>query len=208
MDIPTLKMKPKNAWNSYREYKKSLGENASQKDKAVMEAYKALGQHKTVINLIEAFKDAGVFKNGLPKLAIARADFHGGTTQCERGFHMGWLRFDSNPKYGYKTLNERENSTTVLKLPENTLEPMEDPGDEEGKNMYTIIGKAIVPTIPPNLRPGETMLKNYWILWEADWDAPPVDPILLKHLGDYLYAVVAEWDLTEVERSVLRRTED
>lgn len=42
------------------------------------------------------------------------------------------------------------------------------------------------------------------ILWEAEWQAvPPKDPALLRHLGGDLYAVVAVWDLTELERAVL-----
>lgn len=31
----------------------------------------------------------------------------------------------------------------------------------------------------------------------------PVDPALLKHIGGDLYAVVATWDLTDLERAVL-----
>ena len=40
--------------------------------------------------------------------------------------------------------------------------------------------KAMVPTIPVHLRP-KGDLKNYHILWEAEWEAAvPVDPILLR----------------------------
>ena len=62
--------------------------------------------------------------------------------------------------------------------------------------------KAVVPTIPPDLRP-KAKLSNYWILWEADWEEVPTDPMLLRHLGGSMYAVMAQWDLTEVERAVL-----
>lgn len=65
---------------------------------------------------------------------------------------------------------------------------------------------AIVPTIPPRLRPPHN-LSGYHILWEAEWGQedvlPPGDPALLRHLGGDLYAVLAVWDLTPLERSVL-----
>lgn len=64
--------------------------------------------------------------------------------------------------------------------------------------------KAMVPTIPPALRHA---LRGYVILWEADWTVgamiPPGDPALLKHLGGDMYALLAVWDLTPLERAVL-----
>jgi hypothetical protein len=65
---------------------------------------------------------------------------------------------------------------------------------------------AVVPIVPPQYRP-KFKLSNYHILWEADWKRVPVDPILLKHLGGSLYAVLASWDLTEIEQAVLRGRE-
>ena len=69
---------------------------------------------------------------------------------------------------------------------------------------------ALVPIVPPRHRPRRnTALRNYHVLWEVDdWQwmeapKPPVDPALLKHLGGDIYAVVATWDLTELERLVL-----
>lgn len=35
-----------------------------------------------------------------------------------------------------------------------------------------------------------------------NWKLPPGDPLLLKHLAGTLYAVLAVWDLTELERAV------
>jgi hypothetical protein len=59
-----------------------------------------------------------------------------------------------------------------------------------------------VPLIPPRLRPAGD-LSNYHILWEANWQAPPTDPLLLRHLSGPLYAVLACWDLTPIERAVM-----
>lgn len=66
------------------------------------------------------------------------------------------------------------------------------------------VQRAMVPLIPPALRPASDF-KNFFILWEAEWqpDVAPKDPALLKHVGGDLYAVLAVWDLTELERAVL-----
>ena len=64
---------------------------------------------------------------------------------------------------------------------------------------------AIVPLVPPRLRPKD--LSKYYILWEAEWDPlAPVDPFLLKRLTNRFFAVVAEWDLTPLERAVIEGT--
>lgn len=63
-----------------------------------------------------------------------------------------------------------------------------------------------MPTIPPKLRPKRGQLGLYHLLFEAEWGLdpdPPVDPALVRHLGGDLYAVLAVWDLTDVERAVL-----
>lgn len=69
---------------------------------------------------------------------------------------------------------------------------------------------AMVPLVPPrHWPPRATALRSYVTLWEVDdwaWTrqpAPPRDPALLRHIGGDLYAVLATWDLTELERLVL-----
>ena len=48
------------------------------------------------------------------------------------------------------------------------------------------------------------MLTGYHVLWEAEWQqVVPRDPFLLRHIGGDLYSVVAAWDLTDLERSVI-----
>jgi hypothetical protein len=68
--------------------------------------------------------------------------------------------------------------------------------------------KAMAPVIPPALRPAHH-LRNYHLLWEAEWSRiprPPGDPALLKHVAGDLYAVLAVWDLTPLEQAVLAGT--
>ena len=64
--------------------------------------------------------------------------------------------------------------------------------------------RALVPTVPPRLRPAGN-LDSYHVLFEPEWqgDPEPADPALLKHIGGDLWAVVATWDLTPLEAAVL-----
>jgi hypothetical protein len=63
--------------------------------------------------------------------------------------------------------------------------------------------------VPPDVMPARGCdLSKHFVLWEVEnWDAaPPIDPILLRPIGGNLYAVVAQWDLTEVERMIIAGT--
>jgi hypothetical protein len=67
---------------------------------------------------------------------------------------------------------------------------------------------AVTPIIPVE---GRALMEGYkfsLVLWEADWQPVPVpvgDPaILIPLIGD-LYAVGYVWDLTELEKEVLRK---
>jgi hypothetical protein len=69
---------------------------------------------------------------------------------------------------------------------------------------------ALVPIVPPRHLPRVNAdLTKLLTLWEVeDWTwgrdpAAPQDPALLQHLAGDLYAVLATWDLTELERLVL-----
>jgi hypothetical protein len=59
-------------------------------------------------------------------------------------------------------------------------------------------------TVSNDCFPGGS-LGNYHILCEADWEDVPVDPILLRHLSGALYAVLATWNLSPLERAVMRK---
>jgi hypothetical protein len=69
--------------------------------------------------------------------------------------------------------------------------------------------------VPADVRASVTgTLAEYFIPWEVEqWanrrisSRPDRDPYLRKHIGGDLYAVVAEWDLTELERMVMACTD-
>ncbi len=69
---------------------------------------------------------------------------------------------------------------------------------------------AQVPIVPPRHRPRlNADLSKLAVLWEVDeWTwmdspRPSRDPALLQHVGGDIYAVLATWDLSELERLVL-----
>lgn len=84
-------------------------------------------------------------------------------------------------------------------------------------------GYALVPMIPPEVRRGlrngngsrcrkhaASNDRKRFILWEVDeWSdtrlrsQPDRDPLLLEHLHGEMYIVLAQWDLTEIERMVM-----
>jgi hypothetical protein len=158
-----------------------------------------------VIDLWEAFKSSGLDKNGDTKIAISRADFKQVQLFKEQdgsGFFTGYMgRW--KPR---KTISRGDIETPANTF--NWLRPdMTKPATWNNDIIRKIV-KAPVPLIPPAILIDEVKfnLKNYYILWEVEeWkQIPPKDPMLLKQLTPNLYGVLATWDLTELERAIIR----
>lgn len=145
-------------------------------DRAIMAGYRAIAKGRAIVNPREAILKAGFDSLCRPRLAIAPANFR-------------WQRWWSNGEQGHFT----EKPSWTFRFPDGVRSS--DPRN------YT----AQVPLIPPAIRPGNTQLRHYWILWEADWKEAPRDPMLLKRLSGDLYVVLATWDLTDLERAAMGR---
>jgi hypothetical protein len=67
------------------------------------------------------------------------------------------------------------------------------------------MASTVVPLVPPRFRPRRPRLARCHVLWEVEeWSpVPPVDPALLRHIRGDLWAVLATWDLSPLERAVL-----
>jgi hypothetical protein len=192
-------------------------------DRAVMRGYKALAAGHQVIHLTTTLAAGGTtgvdvvanrWADGrrrlryertvlVPALAVVRADARQVWTRPlprDRGF-----TFQANDWNWHPTKRDRVDvSENVFdrdhEYAQRSLKPPEAWIENEARL------RAIVPTIPPPFRPPHK-LSGYHLLFEAEWSQgmplAPGDPALLKHLAGDLYAVLAVWDLTPLERAVL-----
>ena len=229
MQIETLKMDPEIARVHFNRYRKAVavhreerrrelakqGKEAGRKlgrvriaknrieqeDEKLLTLYRELYKGQQVIDLPRVMRNAGLCEElRLPVLAIAEADAlevrlsinpygMGSHTFC---FHDDRANTWSSHYKKHKVYLHRDVFGTELT---NTQWRAEH-GYPTGQF------KALVPAIPPHLRPDKP--EKYHILWEAEWSyAAPLDPILLKRVTPDHYVVVAQWDLTPVEQSVL-----
>lgn len=168
-------------------------------DDAVIRGYRELARGNRLVQLSVAVAAAGVQevlyrkRDGeatalVPRLAVTRAD--------ARHCFCGGVREDGAVTFYADDPNARRRADKIA-FPAGTF-----PDDQRCFMASWSRARAIVPQVPAPLRP-KSHLRNYHLLWEADWGAVPVDPALLKHLGGDLYVLLAVWDLSPLERAVL-----
>jgi hypothetical protein len=197
MNVHTIEVPPDLARLKLDEYKALRENQRTTEDRLLERAYKAVAGGARVIDISQAFRSTGLNEFGQPRLAIARAD-------------EKFCRFRSDAEYqsnrilpsGYRpgfTINETWNSyasRSNILLPVGVF-----PGPQKITGQFL---RTQVPHIPPSARP-VYKLENYHVLFEVKkWEAYSVDPYLLKRISSgYLFIVEAEWELTELEASLL-----
>lgn len=191
MKLPTIAIPRHEARAHFLAYRRAVRERAEKDDQALMSGYRALSRGKRVINGAEAIAQGGVGADGLPALAITRAD----AERCFVRYQSdGAVLFGANDNLIFWF--SRPSRTMIRRFAADTLPRFTGAASHRD-------GEARVPMVPPRFRPKHA-LSNYHILWEATWSRlAPKDPALLKDIGGGLYVVLAIWDLTELERSVL-----
>jgi hypothetical protein len=200
------------ALEKFNEYKAALRISRSQHDRMMKAVYGALSEGLGVINPRTAIIKAGVEPTNFhPRLAISRADRD--TVYFKRDHGSDAAFFSSSERFFLNASNKSAQTRRdqfafgVGQLPRSIELARRSFWD----TLYQQAVKATVPIIPPEHRPHEESLSGYSILWEVEkWEAlprprrAPGDPMLLKPLAQTgLYAVMAHWDLTDIEKMVL-----
>jgi len=207
--LATIDMPRTEARKAFLNYRRAMyaqrDEGARAEDEQIMRCYRALALGRQVVDIGDAIKRGGERpRDHLPRLAIARADE---THIFVRRWDDGSVTYTGDDilfRWGDRYMAEKK--SRVLSVRAGTLPDLRT--EEESRRWSSRgtqrDGRAIVPVVPPPLRPVK-LLKNYHILFEADWQPQPKprDPALLKHLGGPIYAVVALWDVSPVEATVL-----
>lgn len=200
MEIETITMDREEASERLVAYRRHLEgrhcQNIAEEYRGALAGYEALANGTPLINLQDAIRSGGFDEKMRPNLAVARADrkevhFHWGT-----GWNSPWgtARFDTGRGSGAATL-------------------LIEVDMSDGPDGLRSDGYAIVPMSPPeaiNAIGGGSNLRKHVILWEVEEWAdrrisvmPDRDPLLLRLINGDLYAVMAQWDLTELERQVM-----
>ncbi len=206
MDVPMIEMDPAEARERLKAYRGALHLGADAEYEAAVAGYEALAKGTPVIQFGEAIRAAGRFEDGRPKLAVARADRNQVRFSCDGGRRATF----SATRGQWRDWNYRRDHPDGLLLMDVDMEPA---------GFYVHMGWALVPMVPPHAveaAGSRAKLKDYLILWEIEegWAdrairaEPDIDPYLLKPIHGDLCAVVAEWDLTDLERAVMSGRRD
>ncbi len=190
------------ARRAFLDYRRAVGSATGERKReyeGLMRGYKAIAAGKQVIDLHGTMTTAGLqHDTAYPRLAICRAD----ASKCfVRMGQNGSARFMADSENVYSK------AKSVL-LPESTFQRYTyhyERGYSNRPQGWREVASALVPIVPPQLQPERGGLALYHILWDAVWTPePPRDPLLLRHLSGHLYAILAAWDLSPLERAVMR----
>jgi len=193
MDVELIKIPEDQARAKLIAYKRALARVAHTEAQKKVEreyeqivvGYEAAAKGLPLIELTSAMRAGGWDELGRPRFAIARAD----TRRVRCYVNSTRTRFEAPSLRA---------SSSRWQFVANQLAPRAP----SMKEHWAI--EAIVPIVPADQLPRvDADLSKRAILWEADWQEAPVDPMLLLPLGGDLYAVEATWDLTELERAII-----
>lgn len=179
MDVSTIVIPKEIALEKLNEYSRIQTDKRLKEDTELRRIYKWAAEH-TLIDVAQALKETGLRENGHPKLALAKADWN--------------TVFYSEYNRAYSSSNRYFTKTYAIKLPIGTY---------HHPNSFWLNLSSPVPHIPPHLRPDDN-LSRYHVLFEVEkWNEYSTDPFLLKQISGWIFAIIGEWDLTELEQKLL-----
>jgi|SRR6185437_6804776 len=186
MNVQHIQFSPEDAAAALREYKQHRG-SYDKADWEIERIYREISRGKTVMSALQAIRDGGLDELGRPRLAIMRADQD--VCICEL-----W----SSDQITLRNEQGSHAAEWYFEVPWPNRPPV-----QRGAGIPVYQYTARLPRIPPQHRP-INRLSDYHLLWEANWENIPTDPYLLKRIGKDAWIVLAAWELTPVEVSVLR----
>lgn len=195
MNVATIEMPVDEAQDQLVAYKEAVKRRHDDEMAMVLKGYKELAKGNALIKLSETMRQSGVDEEGMPRLAVCRAD----ERWCQVELYSdGAATFKGFKVEGWKGDQDHRAPSRKVAIGPRVFPDLAQPWLHVSRKR-----KALVPFVPAPLRPVHH-LRNYHILWEAEWQpTPPKDPYLLKRIGGDLFTVLASWDLTEIERAVL-----
>ena len=183
MNVQQIAVTQLEAMQALRQYKAHRNVY-DRRDWEIERIYRAIARGKTVINALDAIHRAGLDELGRPKLAIMRAD----QEFCICEWHF-------SDRIIFRNVHRSKAAEWYFEIAW--------PNRPDSANNFRNL-RARLPRIPPHLRPAQGTLSSYHVLWEADWRDEPRDPYLMRRIGKDAWVVVAAWELTDVEISVMR----
>jgi len=208
VDVATIQMTREQAVEKLEAWKLEKHADAKVAREDCIKGYEALAEGKTLVHLDGAIRGGGFHASGFPKLAIARADREKVRFEWNSSAHLA--SYDSRAHHWYGPVRRGNPGTLVRSIDMHRTPGIQRTRSDRSTFFVSLSGWAQVPLLPAEHRPEKGLLRDWFILWEVDqWfaDPDPVqpdrDPMLLEHVAGQLYAVLAEWDLTELERAVM-----
>lgn len=190
MNVATMVMHPAEAREKLEEYRAGLRRVQHTEWEQAAIAYAAMAKGYPVLVLSAVIANAPRDAKGRPKLAIARAD-------------QKQIRYDA--RWDVENFDSRFNQWRGRKPRDCSIGV---PRSEKSAPNGTV-GFALVPMVPPDAKRHHA-LDTHCILWEVEQWADKVigtqadrDPYLLRRLSPDLFAVIEEWELTDVERAIM-----
>ena len=193
MDLQQVVIPPAEAEAKLAEYARRIGIERTAEDAAIEQAYRAAARGLGVIELPRTIAAGGWFESGLPKIAVIRAD----ARTCFVHWDGQDLVFADQDGWRVNRGATVNGHSVRVQVPGDDL-------PEQRRNAWRF-ASTLVPLVPPNCRPKRTRLAGCHVLWEVEqWTRiAPRDPALIKHIRGRLWAVLATWNLTDLERLVL-----
>lgn len=212
MNISLIEQDRYEAQNLLMEYEEEMRRGHDEEMADVLVGLEAQAQGWPVLHLSNAITEGGQkYTNGLPNIAVARADQVQVTIREDR---TSWYRrndraYEDNHSFWFDSWRGRQDEAPKDYRGLLCVGATVDWGLRVGSwDRWT----ADVPLIPPHVRRqagGKTGLRRHLVMWEVEeWRGAgrpnaPADPFLLRPLGGEMYAVIAQWDLTELERAIV-----